>query len=105
MTVGRVRVAGRLEGLAFVPHREPVAAAVAALQADLVDSLRARLEVRCAAHCMTAVLLSVELLADSPTKLCKERRAGQAQLTTLMFAVLCCSRWRKTQRRWWRRPT
>lgn len=44
VTVGRVRVAGRLEGLAFVPRREPVAAAVAALQADLVDSLRARLE-------------------------------------------------------------
>lgn len=46
MAVGRVRLAGRLEGFAFVLRREPLAAAVAALQADLVNSLRHRLEVR-----------------------------------------------------------
>lgn len=58
--VGRVRVAGRLEGFAFVPRRELLAAAVAALQADLVISLRHRLEVRCAAlHRQCCTFMSV----------------------------------------------
>jgi Odorant response abnormal 4-like len=45
-TVGRIRIAGRLEGFAFVPRRELLPAATAALQADLCASLHRRLEVR-----------------------------------------------------------
>lgn len=50
MAAGAMRVAGRLEGFAFVPVREAAGGAVAALQQDLCASLAARLQVHHRRH-------------------------------------------------------
>ena len=47
-TAGRIRIAGRLEGFAFMPRRELLSTAIETLQADLAASLHRRLEVP---HC------------------------------------------------------
>jgi len=82
-----MRIAGRLEGCAFVPRREPVAAALAALRSDLVASLRARLDVR--------TLMTINKTKIKPARLTVQllaslrARRGRVLMCTLVRCPVC----------------